>query len=541
MNPSTTAHEQTMDGRPTTLAEAVVATARRHPERPALMVDGQTHTYDELITAAARLSHLIDEVDTPTDSLVAIHGSGSFWVYAGILGALLSGRGYVPLNPSFPDERSSTMVTRAGASTLIVAGGPAGGSAEEGPSLVARHPDPLTLVIPEVDTVPAWATAGDRPAPVATGADLVADPTVEAPPVDPADTAYLLFTSGTTGDPKGIGIPHDRVMAYLTATLDRYDLGPDDRCSQNFSLTFDLSVHDLFVSWSAGACLCVPSGRSVMAPGPFVRDQALTSWFSTPTTAALMLKLRMLQPGAFPSLRWSLFCGEALPTTVADAWLQAAPGSVVDNLYGPTEATIACTAHRHQEPGADGLVPIGRPFGTTRTAVVDDQLRPVPPGQAGELLLGGGQLAPGYWRDPERSAASFVTVADLDPAGPWYRTGDRVVDDGATLIYRGRIDDQIKIRGHRVELGEVETVLRRVSGAATAVALGWPRTPAGADGIVAFVAGTGIDSDAVLQGCRQALPDYMVPSRLHCLDTIPQNASGKADRKQLLAIHQEGT
>lgn len=277
-----------------------------------------------------------------------------------------------------------------------------------------------------------------------------------------------------------------------------------------------------------------------MAPGRFVFEQALTSWFSTPSTAALMLRMRMLRRGAFPSLRWSLFCGEALTVEVADAWRAAAPGSALDNLYGPTEATIACTAYRYDGANGgggfvNGVVPIGRPFGTTRAAVVDARLQPVAPGEPGELLLGGGQLAGGYWRDPERSERAFVSVPALEPEGPWYRTGDLAsVRERGELVYRGRIDDQIKVRGHRVELQEVESAVRAASDASAVVALGWPRTAAGADGIIVFLSGGGAADEAVLEGCRRALPEYMVPRELHRVEAMPLNPSGKVDRRRLL-------
>ena len=160
----------------------------------------------------------------------------------------------------------------------------------------------------------------------------------------------------------------------------------------------------------------------------------------------------------------------------------------------------------------NGVVPIGRPLGGTRVAVVDAGLRPTSQGEPGELLLGGDQLAPGYWRDPERTAAAFVDAPALEPVGPWYRTGDLVsLTASGELVYRGRMDDQIKIRGHRVELQEVEAVLRRVCGASSVVALGWPRTAAGADGIIAFLVGADGPENEILDACRAVLPDYMIP------------------------------
>jgi len=249
----------------------------------------------------------------------------------------------------------------------------------------------------------------------------------------------------------------------------------------------------------------------------------------------------MLRPGAFPALRSSLFCGEALTGEVAEAWARAAPESVVENLYGPTEATIACTAFRYvpgtpPEDLVNGVVPIGQPFGRTRVRIVDASLSPLPAGEVGELLLGGDQLAPGYWRDPQRSASSFVSPPALG-GDRWYRTGDLAsLTSAGELVYHGRADDQIKIRGHRVELQEIEAVVRGASRAAIVVAMGWPRTPAGADGVVVFVSGAQASDEDILGACRGAMPGYMVPSAIHRVESVPQNASGKVDRSRLIGL-----
>ena len=154
-------------------------------------------------------------------------------------------------------------------------------------------------------------------------------------PVDLKDFAYLLFTSGSTGRPKGVGVTHANATAFLHAVGERYDFGPDDRFSQTFDMTFDLSVFDMFVAWSAGGCLCVPTQRQLIKPGRFIEDHELTVWFSVPSTGVFMRRLGELKEGRYPSLRWSLFCGEPLPVAVADAWARAAPASTVENLYGP--------------------------------------------------------------------------------------------------------------------------------------------------------------------------------------------------------------
>ncbi len=523
------------------LVEQILRQARLVPDAPAIHVEGKLYSYAELVEKASLVAATILESSKPATP-VAVFGERKFWAYAAILGSLLAGRTYVPLGVSLPAERRDKVFDRSGARTIVAAGPDLSVLS----NLLVRSSEPITLIHPDGDppSLPAGAVAHrilGRP-------DLVNMP-VPLPVRDPESPAYLLFTSGTTGEPKGIGIPHNRVEAYVRAARELFQVGPGDRCSQNFALTFDLSVHDLFVTWTAGACLFVTPPRSVLAPGKYVKEHQLTHWFSTPTTAALMQRVRQLSPGAFPSVRVSLFCGEALPVALAQAWSSAAPYSEVHNLYGPTEATIACLAHRFdpsQTPsvlGDGGTVPIGQGFGGTHTAIVDANLQPVVPGESGELLLGGDQLAPGYWNDPERTAVSFVECDDLEPPGVWYRTGDLVslnLDcEPPSISFRGRLDDQIKVRGHRVELAEVETVLRSVSGTSAAVAIGWPKTELGADGIVAFIIGEGVDGEPVLELCRSLLPSYMVPTALHILDSLPQTASGKADRRQLVAMHEE--
>jgi amino acid adenylation domain-containing protein len=520
------------------LGGAVLRSARAHPDRPALAAAGTTWTYRDLIGAASTVAAAVRRVDEGGAALCAVHAERSPWAYAGILGGLLAGRGYVPLNPSFPPDRSRAMLDRSEASTVVVDAE----RLEPTGAVLDGVERPITVIAPDAGTPPTWAH-GSRHR-VLTAADLRGGGAPTADGAEPASTAYLLFTSGTTGTPKGIGITQANVGAYLAAMGERLGLGDVDRCTQNFALTFDLSVHDMFACWTAGACLCVPAPTEVIAPARFVREQRVTCWFSTPSTAGIMLRLRLLRPGAFPTLRWSLVCGEALAGEVAERWADAAPRSLVENLYGPTEATIACTRYRYRrgtppEELPNGLVPIGRPFGSTRAEVVGADLEPLGPGMVGELLLAGDQVAPGYWRDPERTARAFVSPPTL-AGGPWYRTGDLASrsDDGE-LAYHGRVDDQIKIRGHRVELQEVEAVVRAVSGgAAIVVALGYPRTTAGADGVIVFTAGATASDDMMLEACRRAMPGYMVPSEIHRVESVPQNASGKVDRRRLLELRE---
>jgi len=359
--------------------------------------------------------------------------------------------------------------------------------------------------------------------------------------VDPNGMAYLLFTSGSTGEPKGVMVAHRNVTHFVDCMVERYGITEHDRFSQTFDLTFDLSAFDMFVAWARGACVCVPTAGQKMLPGKYLSDAGITVWFSVPSTAVLMSKLRMLKPGKYGQLRWSLFCGEALPIEITQKWAEAAPNSVVENLYGPTELTIACTLYRWdpaRSPAESelGVVPIGEPYPGMRVLVADEGLREVPPGETGELLMTGPQLSLGYYRDPERTAKAFV-VPD-GKAEVYYRTGDRVRRPipGKPMIYLGRMDNQIKIQGYRVELGEVEAIARKEANVDIAIAIGWPATSSGADGIVVFVGDAACDCASVRERLIAKLPPYMHPSSVRAVGEFPLNANGKVDRGALRAL-----
>jgi amino acid adenylation domain-containing protein len=490
------------------LAARFLRSAELHPDRPALEVAGSTLTYAELRARALGIAGLLPG-DGP--DLTAVFASRTAGTFAAILGILFHGHGYVPLNPRFPARRNRDMLERAGCAALLVDAGDVAAAQEV---VDGMGEPPRLFVVHE------------------------AEETIDVEPTNagPETTAYLLFTSGSTGRPKGVLVRQSNVAAFLDAIASRYDLHETDRLSQLFDLTFDLSAFDLFAAWQHGACVCCPDAGQLLKPSDFARAAQLTVWFSVPSAAMFVQRLGGLQPGMFPTLRLSLFCGEALPAALADAWAGAAPNSTVENLYGPTEATIACTAHRWKRgstPGANGFVPIGEPMGSTGALVVDEELGQVGPGEPGQLLLTGPQVVEGYWDDSDATGRAFVTI---EGNGRGYLTGDRVVrpSPDAPLQYLGRVDSQIKVLGHRVELEEVEAVLREEAGA-DAVAVGWPRTPSGAAGIVAFIADPSLDKIGLRRALSARLPEYMVPRELRLVTELPLNANGKRDRKALLS------
>jgi len=395
---------------------------------------------------------------------------------------------------------------------------------------------PLLIICPDRNDVTELAKK--LPGHQVIGAGELAEAAKWKPPkVDVNSIAYLLFTSGSTGEPKGVVVSHANVLHYVDYITKRYRVESNDRLSQTFDLTFDLSAHDLFVTWTNGACLCVPSQKQMIKPGAFINDARLTAWFSVPSTAIFMRRLGELKHDLYPRLRLSLFCGEALPVEVVRDWSAAAPNSIIENIYGPTELTIGCTAYRwdnRKSPNEceQGIVPIGQPFEDMEASIVDEELREVPVGCEGELIMTGPQLSQGYWNDEEKTRRAFVSVPGRTSI--YYRTGDRVRRLAANkpLIYLGRLDNQVKVLGHRIELGEIEAVARTLSGVDGIVALGWPKGNS-ADRIELFLEAEKFDTAPLLNALKTKLPHYMVPRTIHVLPRFPLNPNGKYDRREL--------
>ena len=493
--------------------ERILRVASEAPDRPALVIDGETWSYRDLVQAAGSIAENFAPAADDEQPITAVMAQRHASSYIGILAARLAGHAYVPLNVNHPCQRNATILASSGAGRVICG---------------RQARSSLDAILAATGAAIPIIEAGDSKA--GYGKPRTAAFPERSQALD--DLAYILFTSGSTGNPKGVPIRNAQLEAYLTAAGTMVGVRADDRMSQTFELTFDLSVHDLFLSWENGATLVVASERELRMPSDYIRRQEITCWFSVPSLAYQVRLQEDLEPGAFPGLRSSLFCGEALPTIVATEWAAAAPNSVVENWYGPTEATIACSRYvLGDEDIADDTVPIGKAFDRMELLVLDEQLAACPAGVPGELYLAGAQVASGYLNDAEKTAASFMQLPGGKRA---YRTGDRAVlgDDG-NVRFLGRVDNQVKVRGFRIELGEIEAALRAASGGLNAVALTWPAGAEIATSVVAALETGAADTAAILHDVGDALPEYMVPATLFCVAEFPKNASGKVDRRGL--------
>ena len=488
----------------------------RFRDLPALWLNGRTISYARLYADAAALAETILKT-TAGGERIGLLAQRSYPAYAGVLAAILSGRPYVPINMKFPFERQLNIAVIAGC-RLIVSDDY---SKQRGPELVAAlGPGSQEITVPLAGEPSAAPDFHDNRF---TGIG--------------SQTAYVMFTSGTTGTPKGVAVRRENLAAYLAAIKTIAPIEPGTRCTQLFDLSFDLSVHDIFQTWTSGGCLYVMGNEEALDPVGFAKRHALQSWFSVPSVVAMARRLRRLQPDALPQMRVSLFCGEPLPASIAEEWAKAAPNSRIWNLYGPTEATIAITGEEYLPSASAGerpaTVPLGAAFHGSAAIVVDEEGMPAP---LGELWLGGAQISSGYINNDKENREKFIhRTVPGQPHDLWYRTGDLVRnDDRHGLVFQGRMDGQAKIQGYRVELLEIEEVLRRASGTAEVAAVLWPLTDTGAaEGVVGFVCAPARDEREIVAQCRAQLPVYAAPRKILAIETLPLNANGKVDRNAL--------
>ena len=508
----------------------------KFPNQPALYVDKQYYTYSELSNVALSIGHAILTNEKEQEPFAAFLGYRSMTAYASILGILASGKGYVPLNPTFPNERILTILGLSSCNVVVIASE----SIKFLPDLLASIDRPLTLIFPDGDETNEYVSAYPQHQFVVLDKQVEKRDTITVADVDNEAAAYLLFTSGSTGTPKGVAISHANALDYIHYTCNRYEFNEYDRFGQTADMSFDLSILEIHPCWASASCLyCLPK-NTVMAPAKFIKDNKLTVWISVPSVGIIMSKMRLLKANAFPSLRYCLFDGEPLLANIASLWQQAASNAVIENLYGPTEATVAITNYTWDEERSpaicnNGVVPIGWTFDTQKSCIIDEDTNVVSQGEKGELCLAGSQLTKGYFNDVEKTQIQFITIPSTG-SDTWYRTGDLVRQDkNGCMHYLGRIDNQIKILGYRIELQEIDSVLRQASQNEMATSIAWPYSGIEAQGIVAFIPGRESDEEKnkIMDYCKNILPGYMVPSSIIFIDSMPLSSNGKTDRLAL--------
>jgi amino acid adenylation domain-containing protein len=505
---------------PRTIHARIAEQAARTPDAVAVDGGGERVTYAQLEARANALAGRLRARGVRRGALVAVRAERSVDTVAAVLAVLKAGGAYLPLDPAYPAERQAYMLADSRAALLLDATGAGAPHGYAGP-------------------------VADLAAELAACAQALPEPAIPYSlfpiPCSPDDLAYVIYTSGSTGRPRGVAVPHRSLSAYVDAAGQAYGLTPADRFLQFAPLSFDSSVEELFAPLAAGAAMVLRGGEMMESVDGFWRAcarQGLTI-ASLPTAYwhEVAAAMDAAAPPVPPSLRVMIVGGErALPERVA-SWRRGMGDRVrLINSYGPTETTVAATLHMVDADGP--AVPIGRPMPGYRVRVLDASLRPVPAGVPGELFVGGIGVARGYLHRPGATAERFVPDPfAAEPGARLYATGDLVrwTADG-TLHFLRRTDDQVKVRGFRIEPGEIESVLRRHPAVRDTVVAVREDVP-GDRRLVAYVVPEEGDPpmDDVRAALRAELPAYMVPSAWVTLDALPIGPSGKIDRRALPA------
>lgn len=501
-----------------TLDERLIAAGKAFKEFPAITVDEETSSYERIFASATTIAGALQRAGVRPGDLVALYSDRTYFAYASILGILLSGCGYVPLNPVFPVDRNRLILDVSGAKTLIVHCE----VTEETASRLSFVPDAVTLLTPSIIE---QISRSDGPAndleSFSCGA-LTGD-----------SVCYILFTSGTTDVPKGVPISASNIEAYVDAVHRILPFNATDRVLQTADLTFDLSVHDMLMSWLHGAHLIVSPENGAMLAPRLIKKYGVTACLLVPSMAAKSVELGLVRRACMPSLKYSLFAGEALPVSLSRLWQEAAPEAKMYNLYGPTETTIH-TSYFPVDPQNEiewAVIPIGWPIGEQRLSIRDQEGRVVTEGETGEIWVSGPQVMKGYWRAPELAQAKLVN----EEGTVLYRTGDLGRSHPRCgTIFAGRVDRQIKLRGYRVELQDVETALRKAAATEQVAVVALNLTSEGtAEDLRAYVAGTVKDAGSIRRELSRLLPHYMIPGTIELWADLPLNANGKINYRIL--------
>ncbi len=471
----------------------------------AFFIKEKYFTYGDLAKMVSGIRQLIRSGAQKGEKQIGLILNDDLETYAAIIALWMEGRAYVPLNPKSPSDRNHKVIKQADITSIIDSSGKA--------------------VYPEFNTIASKGAFG---------------PETDLYPVSTADTelAYIFFTSGTTGEPKGVPITRGNVTAFVEAF---WDLGiridKDDRVLQMFELTFDLSVMSYLVPLLKGACVYPIPNDKIKYNYIFelMDEHGLTVVLMVPSI------LHYLRPYFdeihAPDMKYSLFCGEALPLDVTEEWSRCLPNAEISNVYGPTENTIFCTSYifNRQRPNKEhnGILCIGKAIKGVETIIIDDKNNILPQGEKGELCLAGNLLTPGYWKNKEKNKEAFFIAGRNGGQTRFYKTGDLCVEDtDGDILYLGRIDFQTQVQGYRVELSEVEFHVKAFLDKINAVAIAITNKIGNTE--IGLVIESGeMDTGKLFEHLKEKMPAYMIPTQTRFVKEFPLNTNGKTDRKAL--------
>lgn len=489
----------------------------------ALHINNQHYTYNKLSIVSNKIAHTILHINNEKQPVILV-GGRSFFIHAAICGTIIAGSYYIPLNDTFPLNRNINIIQSSKAKILLLDYLDFSCYEEllnntNGYHIICpeEHYDYLSAKFPNHN----FYTAKDYNNNFLN--------------TDKNDTVYMLFTSGSTGIPKGIKISHENLYNYCNVSKKRNFIDDTSKLLQMHDITFDYSVHNLFLTFLFGACLHIVNKNIKINPFKYLNEHQITHAAFVPSSLLIMKKMRLLKENSLPFLKYICFCGETLPFDNALLIAKAAPNAKLENIYGPTEATVACTYFEFNKdtkelPEYTGSMPIGKAYDGMKVELYDDNLQIITDDSVGQIVLSGKQLTTGYVNDEEQTKQKFIIINNK----LHYLTGDLGRYVNGELVFLGRNDAQVQIRGYRVEIYEIENALSKINGIISCAVIPTPVNTVTYENLTAFINTKGsINTNHIKSILSQKLPEYMIPNIYITLDNMPLNNNGKIDRNQL--------
>lgn len=488
-----------------TILDQIENNIKRFSNRFAFCIDEKQYTYAQFGQCISKIRIALKNAEY-SNSIVGLVINDDLETYASIIALWLEGNCYVPLHPGWPLERCKDICEQVELDLIL-------DSSEQ-----TRYED--------VQVINTAALQFEQ------------DCLTPKEGVSDEELAYILFTSGSTGKPKGVQLSRKNLASFIDAFFDIYSMDENDRCLQCFDLSFDLSIMSYLAPLVKGACVyTIPSNEiKYTYIGSLIEDERLTFALMAPST------IKYLKPYFeemdCTSLRYSLFCGEALHEDITKAWSDCATNAIIDNVYGPTEDTIFCSTYRFNRSASNkshnGVLSIGKPMKKCGMTIFDEQHNECANGVMGELCLSGPQLTVGYYNNDEKNKESFFVKDGIR----WYRSGDLCFEDSdGDIMYSGRLDHQAKIQGFRVELGEIEFHAKEFLGDKNVVCIAFDNKE-GHTEIAMFIESTDFDTHDLTAYMNAKMPSYMIPKRILFAPAFPLNANDKTDKVKLKAMIQ---